>query len=52
MLERSPLMGGEFGHWLEWNHNEIFDWHLLGEPDHRGVYNLIRDGIYRCEPAL
>jgi 1,4-alpha-glucan branching enzyme len=48
------FMGGEFGQWREWNHDESLDWHLLGEPDHRGVQSLIRDlnRIYRREPAL
>jgi 1,4-alpha-glucan branching enzyme len=48
------FMGGEFGQWREWNHDESLDWHLLGENDHRGVQNLIRDlnHIYRGEPAL
>ncbi len=48
------FMGGEFGQWREWNHDASLDWHLLDEPDHRGVQNLIRDlnRIYRAEPAL
>ncbi len=48
------FMGGEFGQWREWNHDESLDWHLLAEPDHRGVRNLVRDlnRIYRGEPAL
>ncbi len=48
------FMGGEFGQWREWNHDQSLDWDLLCEPDHRGVQNLIRDlnRIYRREPAL
>ncbi|HML15994.1 MAG TPA: 1,4-alpha-glucan branching protein GlgB [Bryobacteraceae bacterium] len=48
------FMGGEFGQWREWNHDESLDWHLLAEADHRGVQRLIRDlnRIYRAEPAL
>ncbi|HEY6418638.1 MAG TPA: 1,4-alpha-glucan branching protein GlgB [Candidatus Binataceae bacterium] len=48
------FMGGEFGQWREWNHDTSLDWHLLAEPDHRGVQNLVRDlnHIYRNEPAL
>ena len=48
------FMGGEFGQWNEWNHDASLDWHLLNEPDHRGVQTLMRDlnRIYRGEPAL
>jgi 1,4-alpha-glucan branching enzyme len=48
------FMGGEFGQWREWNYNESLDWHLLEEPDHRGLKSLVRDlnRIYRAEPAL
>ncbi|MGA9722609.1 MAG: 1,4-alpha-glucan branching protein GlgB, partial [Candidatus Binatus sp.] len=48
------FMGGEFGQWREWNHDASLDWHLLDEPDHRGLQSLIRDlnRIYRAEPAL
>ncbi|MBV8053678.1 MAG: alpha amylase C-terminal domain-containing protein, partial [Deltaproteobacteria bacterium] len=48
------FMGGEFGQWREWNHDSSLDWHLLDEPDHRGLQRLVRDlnRIYREEPAL
>ena len=48
------FMGGEFGQWREWDHDQSLDWHLLGEAGHRGVQTLIRDlnRIYRAEPAL
>jgi len=48
------FMGGEFGQWREWNHDTSLDWHLLDEPDHRGLQQLVRDlnRIYREEPAL
>ncbi|MGD0073244.1 MAG: 1,4-alpha-glucan branching protein GlgB [Candidatus Binataceae bacterium] len=48
------FMGGEFGQWREWNHDESLDWYLLAEPDHRGLQDLVRDlnRIYRAEPAL
>jgi 1,4-alpha-glucan branching enzyme len=48
------FMGGEFGQWSEWNHDTSLDWHLLDEPDHRGLQRLVRDlnRIYREEPAL
>jgi 1,4-alpha-glucan branching enzyme len=48
------FMGGEFGQWREWNHDQSLDWNLLGEPDHRGLQALIRDlnRIYRGQRAL
>jgi 1,4-alpha-glucan branching enzyme len=48
------FMGGEIGQWAEWNHDRSIDWHLLGEPSHRGIQNLVRDlnRVYRSEPAL
>ncbi len=48
------FMGGEFGQWNEWNHDQSLDWHLLAEPDHRGMQTLMRDlnNLYRAEPAL
>src|SRR5690606_11391538 len=48
------FMGCEFGQWREWNHDEQLDWHLLENPQHRGVQKLIKDvnHLYRDEPAL
>ncbi len=37
------FMGGEFGQWREWNETESLDWHLLEDPAHRGIQNLISD---------
>lgn len=37
------FMGGEFGQAREWNHDESLDWHLLDEPMHSGIQNLVRD---------
>ncbi|MGE0448840.1 MAG: 1,4-alpha-glucan branching protein GlgB [Vicinamibacterales bacterium] len=31
------FMGGEFGQWREWNHDESLDWHLLDDPSHAGL---------------
>jgi len=48
------FMGGEIGQWREWDHHTSLDWHLLDEPDHRGLQQVVRDlnRIYRGEPAL
>ncbi len=48
------FMGGEFGQWQEWNHEESLDWHLLGERAHHGVQLWVQDlnRVYRTEPAL
>ncbi|HEX7120939.1 MAG TPA: 1,4-alpha-glucan branching protein GlgB, partial [Gemmatimonadaceae bacterium] len=48
------FMGGEFGQWREWNHDESLDWHLLAEPAHQGVQRWVRDlnHLVRVEPAL
>jgi 1,4-alpha-glucan branching enzyme len=48
------FMGGEFGQWREWNETESLDWHLLEDPVHKGVQNLIRDlnHIYASENSL
>jgi 1,4-alpha-glucan branching enzyme len=48
------FMGGEFAQGREWNHDRSLDWHLLDDPQHRGVQKLIRDcnAVYRALPAL
>ncbi len=48
------FMGGEFGQEREWNHDHSLDWHLLDDPLHRGVKDLVRDlnRAYRDLPAL
>ncbi|MGF1624758.1 MAG: 1,4-alpha-glucan branching protein GlgB [Alphaproteobacteria bacterium] len=48
------FMGGEFGQEREWTHDHSLDWHLLGDPAHAGLQQLIRDlnRLYREEPAL
>ncbi len=48
------FMGCEFGQLKEWNHDQSLDWHLLEQPNHRGVQALIRDlnTLYRNTPAL
>ncbi len=48
------FMGQEFAQWAEWNHDVSLDWHLLEEPKHKGMQNLIRDlnNLYKATPAL
>ncbi|HET6725032.1 MAG TPA: 1,4-alpha-glucan branching protein GlgB [Gammaproteobacteria bacterium] len=48
------FMGGEFAQAREWNHDASLDWHLLNDPVHQGIQNLVRDlnRLYRELPAL
>jgi len=48
------FMGGEFGQWNEWNHDESLQWHLLQWESHQGLQKCMRDlnRIYTREPAL
>ncbi len=48
------FMGGEFGQWREWNHDQSLDWHLLEHAPHQGVQRWIQDlnRYYRTDPAL
>jgi len=48
------FMGGEFGQWREWAHDESLDWHLLEYQPHQGVQLWVRDlnRFYRREPAM
>jgi len=48
------FMGGEFGQWREWDHDRALDWHLLRQPEHRGLQSLVRDlnRLYASRPAL
>ncbi|KQO71779.1 glycogen branching protein [Methylobacterium sp. Leaf87] len=48
------FMGCEFGQEKEWNHNQSLDWHLLDDPHHQGVKDLVRDlnHLYAAVPAL
>jgi 1,4-alpha-glucan branching enzyme len=48
------FMGGEFGQWREWHHDESLDWHLCDFPSHQGVQRWVADlnRFYRTEPAM
>ncbi|MDT8915295.1 1,4-alpha-glucan branching protein GlgB [Amycolatopsis sp. PS_44_ISF1] len=48
------FMGGEFGQPREWSESRSLDWHLLDEPLHRGIQDLVRrlNLGYRETPAL
>jgi len=48
------FMGGEFGQWKEWIHDESLDWHLLQYAPHRGIQRWVEDlnRLYRNEAAL
>ncbi|WP_299648277.1 1,4-alpha-glucan branching protein GlgB [uncultured Jannaschia sp.] len=48
------FMGGEFGQEREWSHDRSLDWHLLDDPNHKGLQSLVRDlnGVYKSHPAL
>ncbi|MBB5694576.1 1,4-alpha-glucan branching protein GlgB [Muricoccus pecuniae] len=48
------FMGGEIAQPTEWNHDTQIPWHLLDDPRHRGVQELVRDlnRAYRAHPAL
>jgi 1,4-alpha-glucan branching enzyme len=48
------FMGGEFGQWREWGHDESLEWHLLDYPPHSGLKRWVEDlnRFYRGQPAL
>lgn len=48
------FMGGEFGQWHEWAHDESLEWHLLQCPPHSGLQRWVSDlnRLYRGQPAL
>src|SRR5205807_4300401 len=48
------FMGGELAQEREWSHDNSLDWHLLEDPGHRGMQNLVRalNRAYVELPAL
>src|SRR5205823_5317833 len=48
------FMGGEFGQWQEWKHDQSLDWDLARHGRHASIQRLVGDlnRLYREEPAL
>jgi 1,4-alpha-glucan branching enzyme len=48
------FMGGEFGQWREWGHDESLDWHLLEYAPHQGLKKWVEDlnHFYASQPPL
>jgi 1,4-alpha-glucan branching enzyme len=48
------FMGGEFGQWEEWHHDQSLDWHLLEYAPHQGIQRWVRElnAFYRGHRAL
>ncbi len=48
------FMGGEFGQWREWKHDESLDWHLIQYDRHAQVQRWVADlnAFYKWEPAM
>ncbi|MGH9182492.1 MAG: 1,4-alpha-glucan branching protein GlgB [Acidimicrobiales bacterium] len=48
------FMGAELAQEREWVHHGSLDWHLLDDPDHAGIRDLVRElnRLHRSEPAL
>jgi 1,4-alpha-glucan branching enzyme len=48
------FMGCEFGQYNEWYHERSLDWHLLDNPKHKGVYELVKvlNGLYKEEKSF
>ncbi|MFP3897838.1 MAG: 1,4-alpha-glucan branching protein GlgB [Dehalococcoidia bacterium] len=48
------FMGGEFGQWREWTHDDSLEWHLLNHTPHLGLRRWVEDlnRLYREQRAL
>jgi len=48
------FMGGEWGQWREWDHDESLDWHLLQYAPHESLRRWVEElnRLYTSEPAL
>jgi 1,4-alpha-glucan branching enzyme len=54
------FMGGELAQEREWSHDRSIDWHLLNQPEHRGIQDLVAElnrlevelpALWRCDFA-
>jgi 1,4-alpha-glucan branching enzyme len=52
--KKTLFMGGEFGQWWEWDHEQSLQWDLLQYEPHQGLQRYVRDlnRVYVSEPAL
>ena len=52
--KKTLFMGGEFGQWREWGHDQALQWDLLQYESHVGLQRYVKDlnRIYVSEPAL
>jgi len=52
--KKTLFMGGEFGQWREWDHDQSLQWDLLQYESHEGLQRYVKDlnRIYVSEPAL
>ena len=48
------FMGGEFGQTTEWHYDQSLSWHLLENPEHRQIWQLVLDlnRLYKEESFL
>jgi 1,4-alpha-glucan branching enzyme len=48
------FMGGEFGQWREWSHEDSLEWYLLEYTPHIGIQEWVTDlnRMYRDQPSL
>jgi 1,4-alpha-glucan branching enzyme len=48
------FMGGELAQFAEWNYEQSLDWHLLKNPENKGINTLVShlNELYRYESAL
>ncbi|MBU3659324.1 MAG: 1,4-alpha-glucan branching protein GlgB [Flavobacteriales bacterium] len=48
------FMGAEFGQEAEWNFETSLDWHLLDNPDYKGIQSWVKslNQLYKNRPAL